>query len=202
MTYQELGTFCKNYVAQLYAGRTDKFLIFHNLAHTCRVVERAEQILSYYQLPDRERFVVIAAALFHDVGYLYNDLVAHEDTGADVANKFLLSQDVDEEDIVEVLGCILATSLPQHPTGLLQSIVCDADLFHLGTSDFFPRDALMLSETEVRKGIKIAPRAWIESTIELMENHHFHTQYCKMLLDGPKGTNLEKLKIKLEQMTE
>ena len=46
-------------------------------------------------------------------------------------------------------ACILATKLPQMPDGLLQEMLCDADLYHLGTLDFFACDVLMKKETEL-----------------------------------------------------
>lgn len=202
MTYRQIGTFCKDHVVKLFNTRIDNSLMFHNIAHTLRVFERAEQILSYYQLPERERFIVTTAALFHDVGYLFNGGIAHEDVGAEMVNELLQNHQVNERDILDIVGCILATSLPQYPSGLLQSIVCDADLFHLGTSEFFSRDALMHAESELRTRTKIAHQTWIEGTIRLMEGHHYHTQYCKMLLDKPKEQNLAKLRLKLQQISQ
>jgi predicted metal-dependent HD superfamily phosphohydrolase len=52
--------------------------------------------------------------------------------------------------IEKVKACILATEMPQKPVGLLQEIICDADLFHLGTEDFSDRSKLV--RKEIRKG--------------------------------------------------
>jgi hypothetical protein len=118
-----------------------------------------------------------------------------------MAAEFLRSEEVDEDVIAEVEGCILATVWPQNPTNFLQQVVCDADLFHFGTPEFGDWNKLVRKEAEQRLGKKIDKTEWRKSTIKLLENHEFQTDYCRDLLDKQKKKNLEKLKQKLLEDT-
>src|SRR5690606_38150499 len=105
---------------------------------------------------------------------------------------FLSERGVDPNIIDAVSGCILATRLPQQPNTLLESIVCDADLFHLGGDNFLERDALMkreYSETNV-----LEEKKWQQQTLELLENHHYHTDYAQQRLTAKKQQNIAYLK--------
>ena len=64
------------------------------------------------------------------------DIEHHEAQSAVLAEIFLRLHNVANEDIDAVKACILATQMPQKPVTLLDKIICDADLFHLGTADF------------------------------------------------------------------
>src|SRR5690606_15761469 len=135
----------------------------------------------HYQLSDEELFIVTAASWFHDIGYLF-DCKQHEAKGVDIATRFLEEHKVDPEVIVQIKGCILATMMPQRPEGLLQQIVCDADLFHLGSGSFKERNKLMRKEAEAFSCHEIDKNEWNMKTIGLLKSHHFHTAYCQKLL--------------------
>jgi predicted metal-dependent HD superfamily phosphohydrolase len=170
-------------------------LLYHNLHHTERVVDAASQIAHHYKLSQKDFFIVIIAAWFHDIGY-YASLFHHEHISAQKAEEFLSGKGIDKDIIEAVNGCILATKVPQSPDNLLEEIVCDADLFHFGTDEFQEENKLMRRETEELYHIQINKVEWQHSTIELLENHHYHTDYCKDLLGKKKKQNLEKLKEK------
>lgn len=87
-------------------------------------------------------------AWFHDTGYLNGAQVDHEQRGADFAKQFLTEHGQFMGCLDEIRDCILATKVPQKPDGPLQEILCDADLFHFGKSDFFECDELMRVESE------------------------------------------------------
>lgn len=201
MKYKDLRELCKDYVAGLFSKRSDDSLVFHNYAHTERVVARADQISLYYHLEEPHHFVVIAAGWFHDVGYLFEDRRAHEEIGAEIASDFLEKQGVEDKLVTQIVNCILATSVPQQPNGILQAILCDADLFHLGTPEFFARDRFMHVETEIRTAAKIPEQKWVSNTISFLEAHQYHTTYCQLLLERSKLENLQKLRAKFEEMS-
>ena len=63
-----------HYVQSFFNAHSGVHLLYHNAEHTKAVVSAAEQIAEYYQLNDREYFILMAAAWFHDVGhYIEND---------------------------------------------------------------------------------------------------------------------------------
>lgn len=189
MHYRELLDQLKAYVGKLFHSSHDERFIYHNLDHTEQVVENVVNIANHYQLSDQDFFIVVAASWFHDIGYLF-DCGRHEAKGVDLAVAFLKENNVDTDVIAKVKGCILATMMPQRPEGLLQQIVCDADLFHLGSSSFKERNKLMRKEVEAFSNHKIDKADWNKKTISLFRAHHFHTEYCQSLLNSTKAINL------------
>lgn len=113
-----------------------------------------------------------------------------------MAKSFLTEKGVEPAIIVLVENCILATKMPQHPVGLLEQIVCDADLFHLGGDDFKKRNKLMRKEAEAFSGKEIDKDDWRLKTISLFEGHRYHTEYCQELLELKKELNLQELRDK------
>lgn len=180
---------------QFFESRGDTPYVYHNLPHTQKVVAAAAEIANHYQLSERDFFVVVTAAWFHDAGY-YSDCENHEAKGAEMAADFLREMNLPDEDIQAVKKCILATRMPQSPTNLLEQIVCDADLYHLGTDQFPDNNKLLRREMELRKGQPISGTEWRRNTIRLLESHHYFTDYARLLLADQKNAHLEKLKAK------
>jgi predicted metal-dependent HD superfamily phosphohydrolase len=192
MNYADLTEKVKHELTHFFKKHQNPGFIYHNKEHTEEVVSHVTEISDHYQLDDKDRFVVTSAAWFHDMGYFTGEASGHEERGANAAAEFLKGIDVHEKQIQAVKSCILATKLPQSPKNLLEQIVCDADLFHFGTDQFSERNKLMRKEAEWRAGQKISKSDWRKSTIDLLESHHFHTDFCQKLLDAKKGKNLKK----------
>ena len=195
MNYPELSKMVQDHVVSLFRSQKDKTFIYHNLAHTESVVKATSEIANHYQLNEKDFFIVTTAAWFHDTGY-FTDYKSHEATGGEMAATFLRNNYLDEVTVMAVVNCILATRVPQSPKNQLEEIICDADLFHLGTDDFPENNKLMRKETETKKGITISKDEWRQGTIRLFEMHHYFTDYCQLLLNDKKRENLEKLKNK------
>ncbi|MGZ5221472.1 MAG: Pycsar system effector family protein [Chitinophagaceae bacterium] len=196
MSYSLFLQKIRQHVVQYFKSNENQKLVYHNLAHTEAVVFNASKIAGHYQLGDKETFIVITAAWFHDTGYFNGDPGDHEIRGADIAARFLKEIGIDDETILAVRKCIIATRMPQSPQNLPEQIVCDADLYHFGT-DYFPeRNKLMRKEAESCKGKKIPKDVWRKSTVLFMEAHHYQTDYCRQLLQDKKNQNLKALKQK------
>jgi len=195
MNYLEILDQVRAHAATLFHDRKDDRLIYHNLQHTEQVVKAVVKIANHYQLLDQDFFVVSAAAWFHDTGYL-TSFQEHEARGAESAKEFLDSKAVDPAVTAQVVNCILATKMPQHPVTLLEQIVCDADLFHLGGDSFKERNKLMRKEMESYFSKNIDKNEWRVRTIALFEGHQYHTDYCQDLLTAKKLLNLQELKDK------
>jgi len=198
MNYLEILDDVKTHVEHLFQSGSNEQLVYHNLQHTEHVIKHAVEIANFYKLSDRDFFIVQCACWFHDVGYL-EGLEQHENKGAETAAKFLRSLNVDEGSIQEVQGCILATKMPQSPKTLLQQIVCDADLYHLGSEDFKERNKLMRKETIAVCNKEIDKNIWRLGTLQLLESHHYHTQYCIDKLTARKKENMRMLKTQLQE---
>ncbi|NRF41875.1 Pycsar system effector family protein [Pedobacter foliorum] len=196
MQYRELLDLLRAHVASLFQSHEDERFTYHNLHHTEQVVENVVRIANHYQLSDQDFFIVVAASWFHDMGYLF-DCSQHEIKGTSLANDFLSDKGVTPDIIEQVKGCIMATKMPQSPAGLLQEIVCDADLFHLGSDSFKERNRLMRKEAEAFIKHKIDKADWRIKTIALFKAHHYHTEFCQQLLNSKKALNLAELEHKL-----
>jgi len=200
MNYLDILDQVRAHAATLFQAKKDNRLIYHNLQHTEQVVKAVVKIANHYQLTDQDFFIVSTAAWFHDTGYL-TSFEEHEARGADSAKDFLDGKGVDPAVTALVVKCILATKMPQHPVSLLEQIVCDADLFHLGGDNFKERNKLMRKEVEAYFGKSVDKNVWRLKTIALFEGHHYHTDYCQDLLTAKKLLNLQELKDKLGKGT-
>lgn len=195
MNYPNIIDEAGRYVTQYMNARTEK-PAYHNLNHTKAVVANAIQIANHYQLNDDDFFVVVIAAWFHDIGYYTGNAQGHEERGAALAAEFLQGQGAGADIIENVRKCIMATQMPQQPHTLLEEIMCDADLFHLGTDSFSENNKALHKEIEAAYQKTISKDDWRRGTISLMEQHHYHTDYARLLLNDKKQENLDKLKAK------
>lgn len=195
MNYYTLLDETKQYVTAYFQSHVNEKLVYHNQTHTENVVTAAIEIANHYRLSDQDYFIVVAAAWFHDLGY-FVDPQKHEEKGAEEATAFLSRKEVDQAVILSITACILATRLPQTPQTLLENIVADADLFHLGTSKFGENNKLLRKEYTALHNVQISKDEWRHKTIRLLETHQYHTDYCRLLLNDTKAKNLEKLRIK------
>jgi predicted metal-dependent HD superfamily phosphohydrolase len=189
----------QQYVTAQYKEHPHPNLVYHNLEHTRQVVAAAEQISAHYRLEDTDLLVVYVAAWFHDLGYLLGEPKTHEEKGAELAQGFLNIQQVPLNIQQQVTACIMSTKMPQHPQNLLEQIVCDADLFNLGTKDFKNRTKLLHQEMELTSGKEIPGAIWTEGSLRLLEEQHYHTAYCRTLLQQQIEENISRLKEKLEK---
>ncbi len=199
MNYAQLLKDVEEEVKLIYVVSGTSSLPYHNLAHVALVVDKAVEMGRYYELSDIDYFIVVTAAWFHDSGYLNGTGLDHERRSGEIAGEFLRSRDVNIELINRIANCILATRMPQQPKNLLEQIVCDADLFHLGTAHFRALNKKMKKEAGLRSGKKIPKGEWLKGTLNLLESHHYHTDYVKKMLDKTKQENINGIKLKLSE---
>jgi len=188
----------KKYVLDYFHTHYDAKLVYHNLDHTQSVVDATVQIANHYQLNDKDFFIVCAGAWFHDTGY-FEDIQNHEQKGADIAVAFLKHQDIPADIQDAVMQVILSTKMPQRPTNLLENILCDGDLFHLGTEEFAEKRKLMHKEVALLYQVDNSKKDWRLRDIEFLESQHYHTDYCNLLLTEQKQKNIDKLRSKIKE---
>ncbi|QQL49078.1 Pycsar system effector family protein [Mucilaginibacter ginkgonis] len=202
MDYTALLKNVQQFVTTYFATHHDDRFSYHNSGHTLDVVKAATSIADHYQLSDEDRFIVLCAAWFHDIAHQNDDPAEHEAKGALMAMDYLKGLNVDEPVAEKVRGCIMATQMPQNPQNLLENIICDADLYHLGTTDFKEKSKELRKELQRVYNKDISKQDWRKGTICLMEQHRYHTDYCRLLLNDQKEKNLEELKAKLNEKDE
>lgn len=197
MNYTQLLEDVKLYALHFFRSHDKPEIVYHNQAHTEQVVRVAAEIAAYYNLDDHDMFVVLTAAWFHDTGYYTGPAQGHEQRASELVALFLKERGVDDPTIQAIQGCIMATRLPQTPHNLLEQIVCDSDLSHLGTDEFAAKNKLMRKEVEQTSKKNISKDEWRKGTVRFLESIHYHSGYARQLFEGKKQQNLDRLKLKL-----
>lgn len=186
----ELVTKVQSYCKQLFESKLSEAFLYHNYHHTERVVDAARIIGRESELSDEDLETVTLAAWFHDVGYTEgcND---HEETSARIAKDFLQNEDISEVRLNQVLGCILATRMPQNPNNLLEEVLCDADMHHLACTDYEKMSEKMHKEIELTKNKKMTKEEWVSLNHVFFKNHQYFTEFGKKYLQPIKEDNLK-----------
>ncbi|HUQ66488.1 MAG TPA: Pycsar system effector family protein [Flavitalea sp.] len=183
----------EQFVVDLFSQKIGKEFCFHSFNHTREVVLHTELIAGNYELTEEDHTALILAAWFHDSGYSAGLKNSHEEEGQKIATDFLHKHNAPQTLIDKVNGCIIATRMPQSPATLIEQIICDADLFHLGTKGFKERNKLLRQEINTFEEEKISKKDWVNLNIEFLERHRYFTDYAREMLDPVKKTHLESL---------
>ncbi|NOT75766.1 MAG: phosphohydrolase [Cyclobacteriaceae bacterium] len=199
MKAKELMSHAASHVRDVFAKHHKSELLYHCLSHTEKVVAAAEKIADHYELSKQDYTAVYIAVWFHDLGYLFTTGDKHEEKGVELATEFIMEESGDEELVEKVKECIMATKMPQSPVSLISQIVCDADLFHLGTEEFTENSKQIKGEKERISGIKISGKEWRKQTLFLLEGIRFHTEYARQLLQKTKDENIARLKERIKE---
>lgn len=189
MTIKHITKYCSD----LLQNDKCKNLPFHNFTHTQEVIDNVFLISDALGLPSKETKLIVIAACFHDTGFS-ETYQGHEEVSIRLAEQYLTKANCTKHEIEKVSSCIAATKMPQDPTDRYAEILCDADLFHLGTTDFLFRNLLLRKEWELFCDTAMTDKEWILSNIKFMEGHRFKTPYGKDILEKGKQENLNKLK--------
>ncbi len=138
----------KKEVFALFAERLDrKRWCYHSLEHTAFVLEDILTFGRASKVTPAELELLRIAALFHDTGYIF-DPGDHERASAVFARERLSASGMPDEDIASVERLILATRLPTAPAGLLEELICDADIGQMATGRFLYLGAKLRREME------------------------------------------------------
>ncbi len=175
--------------------------VYHDVNHTKEVVESAEIIGRTSGLSDSDLEIVLLAAWFHDVGYKDKN-EGHEEISVKYAQDFLTKEKYDPIKIEKIKRCILATKVPQKPKNILEEVLCDADLSHLGKKNFKSRNNLFREEYEYLFGRPLTEYEWLKKTIDFLTQHKFFTEYAALEYESQKQKTLNKLQNKLKKIIE
>lgn len=194
MKYETIEKAISAYVVKLLTE--DKpILNRYSLEHTLYSVERVREIASRSSLSGRDLFIAVSAVWFHDVGYSFYSASKSSLFNLDTCSSFLLSYEVDQQTIQEIIACIHVATFPHQEVTGLKAIVSDSVLYYWGDRIFFYMDQLLRLELEIATGLEIENFEWIRSRIKLFEAHQFHTKYCRNLLEIQKKCNLNRLEM-------
>ncbi|UZR99860.1 HD domain-containing protein [Chondrinema litorale] len=179
----------ENYTSSLLEKLND--LPFHNIHHTRAVISHVKEICDRLSVSAKDGESVLIAAWFHDVGYITSHK-NHEEISSRMAEDFLVKEGLYIEQIEVIKNCILSTRLPQKPKLLNEKILCDADLYHLSSLDYFFWQQLLRREWEICYAKKYSDLNWHKLNREFLSNHSYHTEYGKKILLPRVKDNLAK----------
>ncbi|WP_146260464.1 HD domain-containing protein [Algoriphagus chordae] len=168
--------------------------------HTLTIVDKAKEIGEYNDLGNEQLEDLFLAGWLHDVGYWEGIAQDHEERGADFAQDFLPKFGIDQARIDKIRGAILATKVPQQPHNLIESIICDADLYHLSSTQCYAQTLLLKKEYEQLNNQSVVLLDWLRNSEDFMKNHQYHTDYALEFFQLGKDKNLKFLQLKIEEL--
>jgi len=172
------------------------YLHYHNEDHTKDVVAATENLAISENVSERDLIILKTAALFHDCGFLetYTD---HEEISCKMAEKWLPQFGYTRDEIEEIRELILATKLPQQPKNKLAEIICDADLYYLGTDKYFVGANKLYKELHEAGFVKDREE-WRKEEIKFVAEHHYFTKTAQEKLNSRLIKTLQQLKIRVD----
>lgn len=167
-------------------------LTYHSFQHTlwvvesCMVIASNEGVIQPYELE-----ILETAAWFHDCGYT-RAFLNHEQESCEIVKEILPSIGADADEIEKICQLIMATKIPQTPDSKLAAILCDADLDHLGRSDF-PEWSEKLKKEWYALGIIKDEQMFYERQLQFLIKHRYHTKDAQERREPVKKIFLEQL---------
>lgn len=182
----------EKYVISFLNEKLDSKYVYHNLAHTQRVVNKVIELSKESDLSDTEKQQLLIAAWFHDVGFT-KTIDGHEKESVKIASKFLSSQKVSEENIKVISELIMATQMNYKPKTKIEGYIKDADCAHLSSKNYSDYAVLLRKEWELTLGKKVSKADWLQENISFLTNHSFNTDLATKKWESRKGKNLASL---------
>jgi len=191
------------YIRELFRDELPGVIKFHDANHTLHlergVVAVANKIAISENISEHDRELLIAAAYFHDTGYI-REYDKNEPIAARMAGRILKLIGYKPNEIEKIQKMILSTDLAREPKTHVEKILCDADLDNLGREDFFKLDG-KLREGRRARGLDVSDDAkWYRGTLEVIKNHRYYTESQKKLREKGKQKNIKGLLNKLENI--
>ncbi len=183
-----------DFILRLFNEKLPNTFVYHNYTHSKRVYKSINEIIEHSQIDVKDALVLRLAALLHDTGYTVKR-DGHEEESVRIAREFLESHQVEEEIIIEVEKCILATKFKEIiPQTQLEKIIRDADSSHFGKDYFEEASEFLRQEFKFQNVHDFSSKDWREENIKmLIETHQYYTDYAIKNWQPVKEENLAKL---------
>lgn len=189
----------KEYIGNTFREKGSSDSFYHNFTHTAEVAKVVEEIANAIGIDEKDKEALLIASWFHDVGHT-KCCDGHEDIGIEMATKFLKENNYPDEGVEKVVSLINATRMPRNPRNMLEEIICDADLHHLGTNNFEVKGNLFRNEIESLSGCKISEEEWLKNNLKFFNQHKFFTDYAKGRFETQKNINYIKIEKQLKKV--
>lgn len=190
----------EKYIYNLLSEKLHSNYVYHNLAHTQRVVAKTKEIFEDAELPILDKENLEIAAWFHDAGFT-EGAENHEEKSVKIATEFLSLQKIAAKRIQIIAELILATKMNSVPKNHLEEIIRDADSAHLASSNFADYTSLLRKEWELVLDKKYKNREWIELNLSFFtQKHRYYTDFALKNWSKDKEKNLAKLLKNLKKL--
>ena len=184
------------YIAEKFKNELPAYLTYHSWQHTQQVIENVTYLAAKEKLEDGMVHILTTAALLHDAGFLKGD-DNHEELSCEMAKELLPKYNYTASQIEKICELIMATKLPQKPKNLEEEIICDADLFYLGSDHFFEGADNLHHEFKEAGKLKDGVE-WNKLQIDFLKKHRYFTLTAIIEREKKKKENLERLIIEQE----
>ena len=171
-------------------------LTYHNVGHTEQVLQHTALLAEAEGIKGDELDRLLTAAAFHDAGFL-EKYIGHEEVSCLLAREFLPQFDYSDKEIEAICEIIMATKIPQTAPNHLAEILCDADLYYLGT-DNYGRMAEDLYHEFLLEDIVKNKMEWQRQQITFLKAHKYFTATARETLSPHQDKNLIILQSKTE----
>ena len=171
---------------------------YHTIEHTEDTVEGCRILAESNHMGSLDLDTLLLAAWFHDSGYI-DGYENHEERSVALATEFLAEHDYPPDRIAMVAAAIRSTRYPQSPANMLEMILCDADMMHLGRKRYAEKERLLRLEEFEAHGRTYSDAEWIASNIEFLGNHRYHTRQAREMFDPQRHRNIAKLQKRLRE---
>ena len=182
----------EEYLYQRLENELPEDLFFHNVQHTAHVYSQVEILGRGEKVGEEDLLMLRSAALLHDIGYIdkFDD---HEERSVELTKEILPLYRYSEEQTERICKLILATKLPPEPGDLLEQIMIDANLDHLGRVDFLIQSDKLYQEYRMHNKIK-TKKDWNKHQINFLKKYDFHTGIAKKLREVSSEQQIDNIK--------
>jgi predicted metal-dependent HD superfamily phosphohydrolase len=191
--YKSILEEAEQYLIDYFRDNIGAEYVFHDFQHTKSVVESVTELGEAANIESRKLQLLQLAAWFHDSGYSGGS-DGHEERSCRLAVEFLRKHNLPEEDINVVTRCIMATHVPCLPKDLLEELLCDADLSHLGRMDYWDRCGRNRQELLLTRGIVMSEQEWVEFELAFLNAHRYFTQVAEEAYNFRKMKHIKQLR--------
>ncbi len=181
----------ESYVTGLFKQKLPENLLYHNLSHTYEVAEISKELGELSKLSESELEMLQVAAWFHDTGYIkkYN---GHEEESLKYAKEFMDGQDYEKKKQEVVERLIRSTIKGHQPKDMLEEILHDADMAHIGRKRFFRKGELLRVELESFLDETYTELEWEKKQYQFLINNNFITKAGKQEYGKRRVKNIKK----------
>ncbi|WP_373524557.1 Pycsar system effector family protein [Aquiflexum sp.] len=175
---------------------------YHNLDHIEEVSAACQYLADFHQINEIDKEILLVSAWFHDTGCWEDVIENHEEKSVLYAKTFFEKFQIEGKLIDKVESCILATRMPQHPKGILEKIICDADLSHFAKDGFVEKSKSLYKEMVEFGKYDKSETEWLKETYLILKNHKYHTEIAQKEYEKGKLKNLDLLQHEIQRKQE